>query len=272
MCIFAIPLIVPPSHTMIRYFIHLAYDGTAYHGWQMQPNGVSVQQVITEALSLVLRHPVIITGAGRTDTGVHARQFYAHVDIEMFLSTDQCNKLVFNLNALLPKGIAIYEIFPVSSESHARFSAISRTYEYIICQRKDPFLVNRAWFNSQQLDIELMNQGAAILLEYDDFACFSKSHTQVKTTNCHISHAAWEGDAHILKFTITADRFLRNMVRAIVGTLIELGRRKITIDDLKRIIESGDRRLAGYSVPAHGLYLREIKYPESIRLKNDIDT
>ena len=251
---------------MPRFFIHLAFDGTAYHGWQMQPNGASVQQAVTEALSLVLRHPVTITGAGRTDTGVHARQFYAHFDFMKVFSNEECNKLVFNLNALLPQDIAVNEIFPVSAESHARFSAISRTYEYLICQRKNPFLVNRTWFNSQQLDFDLMNKGVAILLEYNDFACFSKSNTQVKTYKCCITHAGWERNGQLLSFTISADRFLRNMVRAIVGTLTELGRGRINLDDIRKIIESGDRRLAGMSVPAAGLYLVKIDYPDSIFL------
>lgn len=251
---------------MPRLFIHLAFDGTAYHGWQMQPNGVSVQHVITEALSLVLKHPVTITGAGRTDTGVHARQFYAHFDFEQVLSNEECNKLVFKLNALLPQDIAVYEIFPVNAEIHARYSAISRTYEYLICQRKDPFLMNRAWIYSQQLDFDLMNKGATILLEYDDFACFSKSNTQVKTYKCRITQAGWKCNGQLLSFTITADRFLRNMVRAIVGTLTELGRGRINLDDIRKIIESEDRRLAGMSAPAAGLYLVKIDYPDYISL------
>lgn len=247
---------------MQRYFIYLAYNGTAYHGWQLQPNGLSVQQVLNETLSTILRHSVMVHGAGRTDAGVHARQFYAHVDLEGNFSSDECKQLIFSLNGILPKDIAAYEIFQVKPDLHARFSAISRTYEYLVCQRKDPFMINLAWFNSQQFDIDVMNQGAALLMEYNDFACFSKSKTQVKTTNCHITHAAWESKDHLLKFTITADRFLRNMVRAIVGTLTELGRGKITMDDFRKIIESGNRRMAGFSVPAEGLYLTRILYPD----------
>lgn len=250
---------------MPRYFIHLAYDGTAYHGWQIQPNGITVQQVLNDALSTVLRKIVMVHGAGRTDTGVHAQQFYAHFDLYRSYSAEECKQLVFSLNGILPEDIAVYEVFPVKPDSHARFSAISRTYEYIISQHKDPFLVNRAWFNSRQFDIDLMNQGAAILLEYDDFACFSKSNAQVKTTFCQISHAKWERKVHLLKFTITADRFLRNMVRAIVGTLTELGCGKITIDDLRMIIGSGDRRMAGFSVPPDGLFLTQILYPDGFR-------
>ena len=251
-----------------RYFIHLAYDGTAYHGWQIQPNGLSVQQVLNEALSTILRQPVMAHGAGRTDTGVHARQFYAHVDLEQSLMPEECKQLVFSLNGILPKDIAVYEVFPVEPDFHARFSAVSRTYEYLICQRKDPFMINRVWFNTQQLDIDMMNQGAAMLMEYKDFSCFAKTNTQVANFNCHISSVAWEKDGPMLKFTITANRFLRNMVRAIVGTLTELGRGKITLADLKMIIESGDRKMAGLSVPAEGLYLTHVSYPKDFRLLN----
>ncbi|MBE0664149.1 MAG: tRNA pseudouridine(38-40) synthase TruA [Bacteroidales bacterium] len=251
---------------MPRYFIYLAYDGTAYHGWQIQPNGITVQQVLNDALSTVLRKPIMAHSAGRTDTGVHARQFYAHIDVGQRISSEECEQLVFSLNGILPKDIAVYEVFQVNPDMHARFSAISRTYEYIISRSKDPFLVNRAWFNTRQLDIDLMNQGAAILLEYNDFACFSKSNTQVKTYICSIMHARWEQHEQLLTFKITADRFLRNMVRAIVGTLTELGRGKISLNDLRRIIETGDRKLAGFSVPAEGLFLTEIKYPENMRI------
>ena len=256
---------------MPRYFIHLAYDGTAYHGWQIQPNGTSVQQVLNEALTTILRQAVMVHGAGRTDAGVHAKQFFAHFDPEHSFSPEECKQLVFSLNAILPKDIAVYEVFPVKPDSHARFSAISRTYEYLIIQRKDPFFVNRAWFNSQKIDVNLMNRGAAILMEYSDFGCFSKSNTQVKTFKCQIMHAAWENDGQLLKFIISADRFLRNMVRAIVGTMTELGLGKITLDELIKIIESGNRKMAGFSVPAQGLYLTKIQYPESIRLDQDTD-
>jgi tRNA pseudouridine38-40 synthase len=251
---------------MARYFIHLAYNGTAYHGWQIQPNGTGVQQLLNEALATILRKPVMVHGAGRTDAGVHARQFYAHVDLEHSLTEKDTSQLVFRLNGILPDDIAVFEIFPVKPDIHARFSAVSRTYEYHISQRKNPFLIKQAWFHSQHFDIDLMNQGAALLIEYNDFACFSKSNTQVRTYECRILHAAWKADGHVLKFTITANRFLRNMVRAIVGTLTELGRGRIAMNDLRKIIESGDRKLAGFSVPAGGLFLTEIKYPDNIRL------
>lgn len=256
---------------MNRYFLHLAYDGTAYHGWQLQPNGISVQQVLNEALTTVLRQPVMAHGAGRTDTGVHATQFFAHFDLLNYLSPEECKQLIFSVNGIIPSDIAVFEVFLVKPNAHARFSALSRTYEYIICQRKNPFFVNRAWFNNHKVDANLMNQGASILLDYNDFGCFSKTNTQVKTFKCNLKEAFWQSDGHLLRFTITADRFLRNMVRSIVGTLVELGRGKITMHDLVRIIESGDRRLAGFSVPAQGLYLKNIRYPEDIRFDNNID-
>lgn len=256
---------------MPRYFIHLAYDGTAYHGWQMQPNGITVQQVLNDALSTILRQPVMAQGAGRTDTGVHARQFYAHIALKQYYSAEECKQLVFSLNGMLPKDIAVYEMFQVKPDIHARFSATSRTYEYIISRNKNPFLVNRAWFNTQLLDIDLMKQGAAILLEYNDFACFSKSNTQVKTYKCRITQAVWENDGNQLKFIISADRFLRNMVRAIVGTLTELGRGRFAMHDMINILESGDRRIAGYSAPAEGLYLTQITYPDEIRISANSD-
>lgn len=265
-CFFFTFAVYSTKMQMQRYFIHLAFDGTAYHGWQIQPNGITVQQVLNEALATILRQPLMAHGVGRTDTGVHARQFFAHLDLEQSFSPENCKQLVYSLNGILPKDIAVYEVLPVKPDLHARFSAVSRTYEYIISRHKEPFLVNRAWFNNQQLDIDLMNRGAALLLEYIDFACFSKSNTQVKTYKCRIAGASWKEIDHLLTFTITADRFLRNMVRAIVGTLTELGRGKISLDDLREIIKSGDRRLAGFSVPAEGLYLTKILYPDKISM------
>ncbi len=249
---------------MQRYFIRLAFDGTAYNGWQMQANAISVQQVLQDALSTVLRKGIKITGAGRTDTGVHARQYFSHFDIETFLALDECRQLTQSLNGLLPKDIAVQEVFPVVNGLHARFSAVLRTYEYLMSHHKDPFLVNRAWFNYQHFDVELMNKGAAIMMEYSEFSCFSKSNTQTKTNLCSISHAQWREEGNLLIFTITANRFLRNMVRAIVGTLTDVGRGRITLDRLRFIIESGNRRLAGLSAPAEGLYLVNIQYPNGV--------
>lgn len=246
---------------MPRYFIRLSFDGTAFNGWQIQHNAVSVQQVLQNALSTVLRHDIKITGAGRTDTGVHAKEYFAHFDIETNLGSDECHRIMQSLNGLLPKDIAIQGVFPVAADIHARFSAVSRTYQYLISRSKDPFLVNRAWFNCQHFDIDLMNQGTAVIMEYSQFSCFSKSNTQAKTSVCSVSYAKWNEDKHLLVFTITANRFLRNMVRAIVGTLSEVGREKISIGQLRTIIESGDRKMAGPSVPAEGLYLVKIEYP-----------
>ncbi len=254
---------------MSRYFIRLAFNGTAYCGWQLQTNGLSVQQILNESLTVVLREQATTHGAGRTDSGVHAKVFYAHFDSDAILTIERCNLLVSQLNGLLPKDIVVYEIFQVDPDSHARFSAISRTYEYVISQCRDPFLLNRVWFYFQTLDFDLMNRAAEIIMEYDDFGCFSKSNTQVKTYKCLISHAKWEQDEYLWKFKITANRFLRNMVRAIVGTLTEVGRGRISLDELRKIIESGERSLAGSSVPAQGLYLVEIIYPKNIRLRDE---
>jgi tRNA pseudouridine38-40 synthase len=242
----------------LRYFIKFAYNGTHYHGWQYQPNAISVQETLNKALSLLLKKEINIVGAGRTDSGVHAKVMYAHFDSE-----DELEILYWipKLNSFLPKDIVIFDLIPVSNEAHARFDAISRTYEYHIHTFKDAFCDNLSWFHFHPLTVEKMNQAAQILLEYNDFECFSKTHTDVFTFNCKITEAFWELNNNKLCFTITADRFLRNMVRAIVGTLINIGLEKITLDDFREIIESKNRNNAGFSVPAHGLYLTEIKYP-----------
>ena len=219
-----------------RYFIELAYDGTNYHGWQTQPNAVTVQEVLDHALSTVLREPIETTGCGRTDTGVHATQFFVHFDVESMVSGEwsvadsyklTAPKTVTSLNAILPHGIAVKRIIPVLPEAHARFDATQRSYEYHIHFGKDPFKLNRSWELRDKLDIELMNQAAKIMTEYTDFSCFSKSNTQTFTNNCKISRAEWIENEGGLIFHISADRFLRNMVRAIVGTLIEIGRKEI---------------------------------------------
>lgn len=246
---------------MYRYFIALQYDGSNYHGWQVQENAHSVQAEINKALSTFLQQDIMITGAGRTDTGVHAKQMYAHFDLEKEIDSQQ---LHFKLNALLPFDIACDAVFQVPEDTHARFSAISRTYEYWITQQKDPFLQNKAWYFTADLDLDLMNQGAAELLKHTDFSCFSKSHTDTFTNDCDLMFAEWKQSGNILVLTIQANRFLRNMVRAIVGTLIDLGQKKISINDLKQIIESKDRSNAGISVPAHGLYLVAIDYPKEV--------
>ena len=247
-----------------RYFIKLAYKGTNYHGWQLQDNTPTVQLAINNALSTILRKEVNITGCGRTDTGVHASNFYAHFDLEKKINTDDLQKLTYKLNNFLSKDIVIFEIFAVHPEAHARFDANSRTYQYFISKRKNPFTHDISYYLFGNIDIELMNKGAKILFDYSDFTSFSKSNTQVKTNICKIIKAEWSKKEDQIIFTISADRFLRNMVRAIVGTLIDLGLNKINLEDIKEIIESKNRSNAGYSVPAKGLFLTEVKYPEEI--------
>ena len=241
----------------MRYFIRLCYNGSRYHGWQRQPNDVSVQQTLEEALQTLLRVETPVTGAGRTDAGVHAEMMVAHFDTPAAIQPDD---LVQRLNALLPQDIAVHQIWQVADEAHARFDAQSRRYEYRITFQKAPFLQGMVTLMHGTLDFELMNQAAAQLLRYTDFTSFSKLHTQTHTNICHIKHAAWmrKGDTWI--FSIEADRFLRNMVRAIVGTLLEVGRHKIDIEQFCKVIEQKDRQAAGTSVPAEGLYLVDIKY------------
>jgi tRNA pseudouridine38-40 synthase len=205
-----------------RYFIQLSYDGTNYHGWQRQPNGVSVQQTLEEALTMILREEVILTGAGRTDTGVHAAEYFAHFDLKGPLGGGQAEKLVFKLNSFLPKDIAIQHIFRVGSRVHARFSAVSRTYKYFIARKKNPFRVPYTYHLHGEIDSGVMNEGARLIIETSDFTSFSKVDTDTKTNLCVVTHAAWEQIGDELVFTITANRFLRNIVRAIVGTLLDI--------------------------------------------------
>jgi tRNA pseudouridine38-40 synthase len=242
----------------MRYFIELAYNGTKYHGWQSQPNAASVQETLEKALSLLLKSPIEIVGAGRTDAGVHAKQMFAHFDYPEELDS---SFWVTKLNSYLPKSIVIYNIIPVSDNAHARFDATSRTYEYHIHTFKDAFISEGSWLYAQPLNLQLMNEATALLLNHTDFECFSKAHTDVFTFNCKITQAHWQQIGNQVVFTITADRFLRNMVRAIVGTFINIGLKKITIQDLQTILDSKDRSQAGFSVPAHGLYLTQITYP-----------
>lgn len=246
---------------LLRYFIELSYNGKAYHGWQNQPDAISVQQVIEEALTMLLKEEISIVGAGRTDAGVHASKMFAHFDS----SEIQEDNLIFKLNSYLPKDIAIHDIFEVNAEAHARFDATSRTYNYRIALRKNAFNYDYTYALHKTLDIDLMNEACHILFEYSDFQCFSKSNTDVKTYYCDIKEARWSINSDELIFVIKADRFLRNMVRAIVGTLINIGLNKIPLQSLHEIIQSKDRRKAGYSVPAHGLYLVDIEYPEHIK-------
>lgn len=243
----------------MRYFIELAYKGTQYHGWQVQPDAISVQEVIETALSLKFQEKISIVGAGRTDTGVHASFFIAHFETEKSFDT---KKLLYGLNHLVGNDIALEKIYPVADQMHARFDALSRTYEYRISQKKNPFQKDVTTFYSKSLDIDLMNQAAKFLLNYTDFTSFSKLHTDTKTNNCKITEAFWEFKNQQLTFTISADRFLRNMVRAIVGTLLELGQKKISLDDFTKIIEAKDRSKAGVSAPPEGLFLTNIIYPK----------
>ncbi len=247
-----------------RYFIKFSFIGANYHGWQTQENANSVQTILNEAISIILKEKITTAGAGRTDAGVHAREFFAHFDTIHDLDEKQRKELILHLNGYLPGDIGIHEIFQVQPDAHARFSAVSRTYQYIIAQTKDPFLLGFAYYYSVPLDIQRMNEGATIIKSCSDFTSFAKLRSDTKTNICHITDIFWEKKKNQLLFTITADRFLRNMVRAIVGSLIDLGRGKNDLDNLKFIIESRNRSAAGMSVPACGLYLTSIIYPQKI--------
>ncbi len=244
---------------MQRYFIKLAYNGANYHGWQLQDNAHSVQAEITEKISLLLKEKVNLVGCGRTDAGVHAREFYTHFELPELKIEEK--DLVYKLNNFLPSDIVIHNIYRVTADLHSRFSATSRTYSYYISLIKDPFNENTCYYYNGSLDIEAMNKACSYLYDHTDFTSFSKLHTQTATNNCVIEQAKFEIIKDELVFTITADRFLRNMVRAIVGTLIEIGKSKMKAEEINRIIEAKDRSMAGYSVPAHGLFLERVAYP-----------
>jgi tRNA pseudouridine38-40 synthase len=241
----------------LRYFIELSYNGKNYHGWQIQPDVISVQEKLNKAVSIIFQEKIEVVGAGRTDTGVHASQMFAHFDIEKTLKGDIPHKL----NSLLPMDIVVYKVFAVDDEKHARFGALSRSYEYKIWMGRNPFLLDFSWqIHSQDLNLDLMNDAAKLLLEYTDFQTFSKVKTDVYTYNCDVTEAVWKQNGKELVFYITANRFLRNMVRAIVGTLVDVGLEKISKEDFRKIIESKNRSNAGLSVPAKGLFLTNIKY------------
>lgn len=243
---------------MQRYFVYFKYDGTAYHGWQVQPNAVSVQEKLQDALSTLLREEIQVVGAGRTDTGVHARMMVAHFDTDKDIDGPQ---LVYKLNRLLPRDISADKVIPVSQDMHARFSARSRTYHYYVHQHKDPFLRHYSCELFYDLDFVKMNEAAAMLLEYDDFAAFCKSNTDVKTTLCDVTEARWVKDGeYSWHFVITANRFLRNMVRAVVGTLVDVGRGRISVQDFRAVIEGLRRSGAGESMPGNALFLEIIEY------------
>lgn len=243
-----------------RYFIKLSYDGTEFHGWQTQPNGITVQECLDKALSTFFRQEVVTLGCGRTDAGVHASQFYAHMDL-VDLPEEIVFNAVSNLNALLPYSIAISEIFKVADDAHARFDATARQYQYHIHFSKDPFKLNRSWLYKGSLNVVQMNEAAKLLLNFSDFSCFSKSNTQTFTNNCKITAASFQEVPDGLIFTIEADRFLRNMVRAVVGTLILVGKGDLKPAEMEKIINSKNRSNAGQSVPACGLYLTKVVYP-----------
>ena len=249
----------------MRYFLEISYDGTDYHGWQVQPNGISIQEVIEEKLAILFKQPIEILGAGRTDAGVHAMRQFAHFDSnDLPFPKDE---LVYKLNRILPIDISIREIHPVIEKAHARFDATLRSYHYHISYIKDPFRHKYRYTLWHPLDIGKMQEAAKMLFNYNDFASFCKYHHDAKTTLCKIQKAEWIESPGNINFIISSDRFLRNMVRAMVGTMIELGKGQITLNDFKNIIESKDRQAAGFSCPASGLFLAEVKYPEHIWLK-----
>ena len=249
----------------MRYFIKFSYLGTEFHGSQRQPNGITVQETMEQGLKMIFREEVPLTFAGRTDAGVHAREMYAHMDVGDEAMRREGERLVFRLNGILPNSIAIHDIVPVTEEAHARFTAKSRTYEYHIVDHKDPFSHDLATRVRPGLDFDAMNEAAKYLIGKQDFASFCRSNTDVKTTICDLTYAHWEvkENGHAV-FTITADRFLRNMVRAVVGTLFEVGRGKMTIEQFAEVITQHTRTAAGDSAPAEGLYLTQIIYPEDI--------
>lgn len=242
----------------MRYFIEFSYNGSAYFGYQIQPKQISVQEELEKALSTILREPIKTTGAGRTDTGVHAKKMFAHFETNQLLPEN----LIYKLNSFLSENIAIKRIFKVDDDMHARFSATYRTYEYYISLEKNPFSKDSSWqyWRQKTLNINLMNEACKILFEYDDFTSFAKLHADNKTNICKIYKAEWEQLGNQLRFTISADRFLRNMVRAIVGTMVEIGTGKISPQDLRRIIEEKYRNSAGVSAPAQGLFLVDVGY------------
>lgn len=243
---------------MARYLLRVSYDGTAYHGWQIQPNGISIEEQIEKSISTLLQQPIDIVGAGRTDAGVHSRNMAAHFDYEGDLDAAQ---LAYRLNRMLPRDIAILSCEQVADDLHARFSATSRRYHYYIHTSKDPFLRHYSCELHYPLDFNAMNEAASHLLDVEDFAAFCKSNTDVKTTLCDVTEARWIQDSpSSWHFVITANRFLRNMVRAVVGTLIEVGRGRLTIDDFDAVVAGKQRTAAGESMPGNALFLEDVTY------------
>jgi len=248
----------------MRYFFEITYNGVEYHGWQNQPNAVSVQQVVEDSMTKVFRKKTDIVGSGRTDTGVHCVQQFFHADVDKeFNEVEWIQKL----NSILPRFIAIRSVIPVKPEANARYDALERSYEYRITRVKDPILVGRAYFFFRELDIKTMNKAAALICGEHDFECFSKVHTDVNHFICNIREAKWNQKDDLLVFTISANRFLRGMVRAVVGTLLDVGSGKISMKDFQEIMKSKDRKRAGVNVPPEALYLMSVKYPKQIFLK-----
>jgi len=246
----------------MRFFIEISYKGTNYHGWQEQPNANTVQSEINKALSTILNFKIEVVGAGRTDAGVHAKQMFAHFDCDIDFDI---RNLIFKLNGFLPNDIAIHDIFKVKKNANCRFDALSRTYQYYILQKKDPF-DNDAYLLQKKIDVDIMNEACQYLIGKQDLTSFSKVNTQTFTNNCDVMFAKWEVVNNKLVFTIKANRFLRNMVRAIIGTLLDVGTGKIVSDDVVKIIAAKDRCKSGKSVPAHALFLFEVEYPNEIRI------
>jgi tRNA pseudouridine38-40 synthase len=245
----------------MRYLFEISYLGTRYNGWQTQSNAKGIQEIVEKALSTILREEIAIVGSGRTDTGVHCVQQFFHADIEKSFIPD---KLIIQLNSLLPPDIAIRSIRQITDKASARYDALERTYEYHLTRVKDPIRVGRAFYSFKEVDVPTMNQAAALLLGVHDFECFSKVKTDVNHFNCEVKKAQWNQKDDLLVFTITANRFLRGMVRAVVGTLLDVGTGKITLSDFRKILKSKDRKKAGMNVPPEGLYLMEVKYPKKI--------
>jgi tRNA pseudouridine38-40 synthase len=245
-----------------RYILALAYNGKNYHGWQQQPNAPTIQAEIKKALKTILRHKICLFGAGRTDTGVHAAFYVAHFDTKNKIPDKQ--KFIHSLNALLPDDIAIYDVLDADETFNSRFDAVERTYKYFISKTKNPFFSDFQYNYRFDLDLKKMNAACKILKEYENFKSFEKLHSNAKTSICHITDAYWTDLPNQMVFTISADRFLRNMVRSIVGTMIDIGRNKISIDDFRKIIEKQDRNAAGTSAKAEGLFLTNIRYPQPL--------
>lgn len=247
----------------MRYFLGFSYQGTSYHGWQIQPNAITIQEVLEDRMSKLLGDEIKLVGAGRTDAGVHAKLMIAHFDADI----SDIEKFIYRLNSFLPHDIAVHSLQEMKPDAHARFDAIERTYQYFINYKKDPFKTNLSWhWSFETLDIKKMNQAADLLLKHDDFTSFARLHTDNKTNICDVRYAVWSDENENLKFEITSDRFLRNMVRSVVGTLVEVGKGKTSLDEFIEIIEKKDRKFAAASAPAHGLFLTQVAYPEDLYL------